>query len=264
MLWLSTMLCAQDSNFPNLPSVQYSVQQDFDTLSLPTLQWIIEEGETPLSIEDLTQNQLKDAKVLDLKDNPIFHIEAHRNYWARIQMNSKVELSSSLLRLDRFGDCFPWEFTFKMINAYSLEGSNWVQSGRSGTLYSTSERDVSNKIFPSLLTVDLAEKSIDLWIQLSMAESCDIKVDLGLVTPSYAQQPKAWSLKNITHNLLYGAVILLLILSLFFYFWSREVIYIWFIIYLLFILSAGIIHAYRNWTFTAVFSEHPRFMIAPF
>jgi len=261
ILWFSTFLCAQDANFPSLPAVQYSVQENFDTIALPTLQWIIEEGETPLSIEDLTQNQLKDAKVLDLKADPIFKIEAHRNYWTRIQMNSKVALSPSLLRLDRLGDCFPWEFTFKMINVYTLEGSNWVQSGRSGTIYSTSERDVSNKIFPSLLNVDLAEKPIDLWIQLSMAESCDIEVDLGLVTTSYAQQPKAWSMRNITHNLLYGAIILLLVLSLFFYFWSREVIYIWFIIYLLFILSAGIIHEYRNWTFKAFFSEHPRFMV---
>ena len=102
------------------PAITYHIQGEFDTLKLPALQWILEEGEQPLSYEKLMAGELADAQLLDLKASPLFPIKAHRGYWFKIRLTASGKPGAFGLTFYRNGDCWPYEPTFKDVQTSSV------------------------------------------------------------------------------------------------------------------------------------------------
>ncbi len=264
LLWIP--IAAQDmaTNEQLAPALEYHVQEAFDTQELPPLKWILEEGENSLTFEELRQGQLKDAKFLDLREDAQFDIKAHQNYWFRILISSDLEssLDHFALRLDRVGNCWPWEFTFKQVNSYSLDQQGRLMEGKSGSIFNANQRDYPNIIDPSLIQLRLAQGEVlDRWVRLSMAEGCTMKVNLALVDETVVYSDKEWSLYNILYMLALGAGIMLFIVTVFLYILFREKVFLWFFIFQCIWIISGIGQVFQNELFAQFFLYHPRLLL---
>ena len=167
---------------PLAPSIEYTINRPFNSLILPSLNWIIEEGETTLLPSDLSANQLKDVTLLDLSSNPIFPAKIHTYYWFHVRINNKAQHQSLGLSLARTGECWPWEFTFKTVECFTRDSLGAIEIGYTGTAYPSSRRDFKQFLDPSLIALDLMSfQTEDMWVRVSLAEACPIQVDLQLI-----------------------------------------------------------------------------------
>ena len=204
-------LNAQRDTTPTLPpALTYQIQGEFDTLRLPALQWILEEGEQALSYEKLLAGELADAKVLDLKAGPIFPIKAHRGYWFKIRLTASAKPDAFGLIFYRNGDCWPFEPTFKGVQTFSTGQNGKTLLGHSGSASPASKRDYPNHLLPSMTHGNIeAGETLDIWCRVTMAEPCNLQVDIELVREKIILSPLFMASKQVAENIFLGASIAL-------------------------------------------------------
>jgi hypothetical protein len=258
LLWLSVHA---QQGLPT-PSVFYHIQAPLETAELPQLDWILEEGNEALTVDDLKNNRTKDAALLDLRDGPKFPIKAHRNYWFHLQLHNSATNHPLALALKRDGNCWPWEFTFKSVEAYIFDEMGNRKTHLSGSKFPAAERDYPKLIDPSLIQLDLPENSTrDIWVRLSMAEACELKVDLSLMDEAVVSAPLPWNIRKVGHLLLFGSIVVLFLIALALYLWTREVVYVWFIIFQVFMFASRFPKLFQNEVYSLLFSENPRYLL---
>ena len=71
-LFLNHVL-AQSNAFE--PSLIYHIQDNLELQKLPSPQWILQEGESDLTVEDLLKGEYKDASFIDLSSTPVFKMK---------------------------------------------------------------------------------------------------------------------------------------------------------------------------------------------
>lgn len=241
------------------PAVTYHIQGEFDTLKLPALQWILEEGEQPLSYEQVQAGKLADAQLLDLKASPIFPIKAHRGYWFKIRLTASAKPDAFGLTLYRNGDCWPYEPTFKDVQTFSVGQDGKTLVGHSGTASPASKRDYPKHFLPSMIKGNIgAGETLDIWCRVTMAEPCNLKVDVELVWEKIILSPPFISPKVVGENIFMGACAALLFLATLLLIWVKKPVYLWFFIFQLAVLLNGGFTFYRNEIYNLLFPENPR------
>lgn len=214
------------------PTVEFHIQSEFDTLKLPSLQWILKEGEEPLSHEQLRNGQIADATLIDLKDNPTFSIKAHTNYWFKINLSSEFD-SKFGLTMVRNGDCYPYEMTFKNVETFAKNGRSEITFGISGNAAPASQRDYPKLFVPSAIRGEVAKNdTLGIWCKILSAERCDLQIDLELIDNQWIETSQVLQREPTAYSFFRGACLALLFLALLLYFWSKERVYFWFILFL--------------------------------
>jgi signal transduction histidine kinase/DNA-binding response OmpR family regulator len=244
------------------PAVTYHIQGEFDTLKLPALQWILEEGEQPLSYEQVQAGKLADAQLLDLKASPLFPIKAHRGYWFNIRLTAAAKPDAFGLTLYRNGDCWPYEPTFKEVQTFSVGQDGKTLVGHSGTASPASKRDYPQHFLPSMVKGNIgAGETLDIWCRVTMAEPCNLQVDMELVREKIILSPPFVSPKEVGENIFMGACVALLFLATLLLIWVKKPVYLWFFIFQLAVLLTGVFTFYLNEIFNLLFPENPRGVI---
>lgn len=261
LLWIliCTISAVKAEQIPKFPSVEYQVQQEVEPQVLPQLKWIIQEGETPLNLDDVRNDNLKDATLIELHDSSFFEIIEHNSYWFNLRISNTINSDPMGLSFLRSGDCWPWEFTFKTIESFSIDNLGTVSKGFSGTTVSSSQRDYPKHFKTSMIRINIPKNAVkDIWVKLSMAQVCNIKVNLELRSDALINAPKTWNLMSAFYNLMFGAIIAFFFLALFLYIWSKENVYLWFLIFQLILLFSSFTYEYRDEMIYYFFYHNPR------
>lgn len=258
-------VAAQSKNYP--PSIRHHFQNDLPQQKLAHPNWILEEGENELTIENLRSGNIKDAQILDLTNQPIFNFRSHRNYWFNLQFTTDYQIKDAGLALNFVGDCWPFEFTFKNITAYNFFTFASSTIGKSGLTTPYRQRDFPEKINTSLIRVNLLPNdTLTTWIKITKGEGCNLGIDLELKSYENVYAPQLLTKYMSSHLILIGANLALFLITVLIYFWFRDPIYIWFIAFQLFLLAARISEAFRDDIYNLFFANHPFLfsIIAPF
>ncbi|MBP8239340.1 MAG: response regulator [Saprospiraceae bacterium] len=263
LLIIPLFLAAQkNTSFELPPAVSYHIQGEFDTLKLPALQWILEEGEQPLSYEQVQAGKLAGAQLLDLKASPLFPIKAHRGYWFKIRLTAAEKPDAFGLTLYRNGDCWPYEPTFKDVQTFSVGQDGKPLIGHSGTASPASKRDYPQHFLPSMIKGNIgAGETLDIWCRVTMAEPCNLQVDMELAREKIILSPPFVSPKEVGENIFMGACAALLFLATLLLIWVKKPVYLWFFIFQLAVLLTGVFTFYLNEIFNLLFPENPRGVI---
>ncbi len=225
------------------------------------LRWIIEEGEYPLSAEDLDAGLIKDAKLIDLETSKKFEAKVWNNYWFNIELEHVEDLSQKSLSFERGGNCWPFEVTFYSVEAYQCHNDSMTLIGVSGNSIPANRRDTPNHISPSIIMLkNFDAKTSMIWIKIVSAEACKIQIDIALNDNSEILERKFDQKIMITLPLLGAIVALLLILSYLIYKFKDE-IYVWSSFYLLILFINRIYVGLINEFYRFLNFENPRIFV---
>ena len=248
------------------PSLTYHIQESFQTQSLPSINWILEEGEEPLDISSLEKQDWKDSKYIDLQENPSFNIKPHKPYWFLLKISSSINIKDAGIYLGYQGDCWPFQYSYRSVEAFTLKNNNVIAKGKSGLALSATDRDFPKTLDPSLIKFNIeANEELEIWVKIIKIESCNINVDLALWGNKIIHAPRPLTTFLSLNILINGAIIALFFLTLILYYWSKEKLYLWFMVFQIFLLLASLNNNFHNEIFNLFFQNNPGFpaSIAP-
>ncbi len=255
-------LSSQKVKGTDLPSLSYHTSSLSESQTLPQLSWVLEEGSLGLNIDDIVKGDFKDSKIITLEKNPFFTIKAHKPYWFNLQLSSDIALDSVGLVLGLNGNGWPWEFTFKNVEAHIYNQGKKIRTGLSGTAIPYSKRDEPQKINPSVIWLNFHEKdTLDIWFSAEMAESNISEILMDLAPHYKIKQTQSATFKANMHSALNGAGIALLLIALALFTWFREPIYLWFILFQIILLLHNFTFIFNNETYLFLFKENPRALV---
>ncbi|MCL6257644.1 ATP-binding protein [Aquiflexum sp. TKW24L] len=157
---------AQDGRLPAPVSVTIDSYKSIQELPQPS--WVIKEGDTPLSIQDILNGDIKDGEVLKVRpdEKVIKHFE---KYWFPIEFKSQVDLHNWLLHVENFPySGFGWNNNFSEIQSYGVQDGSLISSGITGYFVPASKRDFKSRHTQSLLNLNLSSGStLTLWVHIS-------------------------------------------------------------------------------------------------
>jgi hypothetical protein len=88
---------AQEKSFPSPVSVTIDSYRSIQKLPIPT--WLIKEGDTPLTIEDILNRELKDGQILYFSPDEVV-INHFGKYWFAVEFASEVDIQNWLLHVE--------------------------------------------------------------------------------------------------------------------------------------------------------------------
>lgn len=243
------------------PSTQNHMESSFQTFVLPNLTWVLEEQEKELTIDDLLEKNIKDARLINLSNDPFFKLKAHTSYWFNIHLSSSIDLDTFGIIFDLEGNGWPYEFTFKKVEAHIFDTNKKLRTAFSGTAYPFSKRDSPKKVNPSFVWAEIQQKdSIAVWVKLSMAESSQSKIEVKLQQKYLLDGPQQLNGHYGGHLLLNGVAISLLIISFFLFLGFRDPVYFWFFFFQLSICLTSFLNEFNNECYLLFFKENPRLL----
>lgn len=160
------------------------------------------------------------------------------------------------------GNGWPWEFTFKELEAHIFNKGKKIRTGFSGTGSPYSERDCPKKINPSSVWIDVQEgDSLNIWVKLNMAETTLSRLDIELQANSVLNKPRQLNYSSTGHLILTGTALGLLLISFFLYLWFRDPVYLWFFLIQLSFSITIFLSAFENESYLFLFKENPRSIV---
>ncbi len=239
--------------------MEYHIPKKIEKEHLPSANWILEEQGNSLDVQDLISGNLNGTKKIESDENQYFEIKAHRNYWMNIHLIADEETDSLGLVFTPKGNGWPWEFTFKNVEAHIFKNNKKLRLAYSGSGSPFHERDYPHKIDPSIIWIKAqAKDSLNLWVKLTMAEKISGKIKLELADYRIIKQQRPANFYFSAHHALNGIGIALLFIALALYLWFRDPIYWWFMLVQFSLFSSFYFGEFNNETYLLIFREHPR------
>jgi hypothetical protein len=158
---------AQDRHKPIPAPVSVNIDSYKSIQELPQPEWVIKEGDNPLSIHDILNGDIKDGQVLTINPDEII-IEQFEKYWFAIEFISEVDLHNWLLHVKNTGSGFGWSNNFSEIQSFGVQDGSLISSGFTGYFVPASKRDLNSRHTQSLLNLSLSSQStLTLWVHIS-------------------------------------------------------------------------------------------------
>jgi hypothetical protein len=220
---------AQDGRIPAPVSVTIDSYKSIQKLPQPD--WVIKEGDNPLSIQDILNGDIKDGEVLEVQPDEII-IEHFEKYWFAIEFNSKVELHNWLLYIENT----PFSGAgitnnFSEIRSFVVQDGQLARSGVTGNFVPVSQRDYNSRHTQSLLNLSLTSGSnLTLWVQISKNYTLTTTFPrLSIYDPSISLPDYPLERRDL---FLLGCYLIIWILSLIMYFYLADRTSLWFFVFL--------------------------------
>lgn len=233
---LSLILClswftvhAQDGRLPDPVSVTIDSYKSLQELPQP--KWMIKEGSTPISIEDILKGDIKDGQVLEINPDEII-IKQFERYWFAIEFISEVELSNWLLYVENSSfSGFGNTNNFSEIISYTVQDGQLGPSGITGYFVPASKRDYNSRHTQSLLNLSLSPGSrLILWVNISKNYTLTTTFPrLSTYDPSISLPEYILERRDL---LLQGSYLIIWVLSLIMLFYLRDRTSLWFFLFL--------------------------------
>jgi signal transduction histidine kinase len=233
---------AQDGHIP--PPISVIIDSYQSIQELPQPEWIIKEGDTPLTIQDLLNGDIKDGQVLEIKPNEII-IDQFEKYWFAIDFISEVDLHNWLLHVENKYTGFGFSNNFSEIRSYTIQDGQLVGSGITGFFVPASERDFKSRDrhTQSLLNFNFDSGSrVTFWVHIKK------NVTITATFPKLTIYDSSVSLPtNILKDpffVFFGSFLVIWLLSLSMYFYLRDQTSLWFVIF----LTAALLQNLASWS----------------
>ncbi|PSL04343.1 ATP-binding protein [Cecembia rubra] len=223
-----TIAIAQDGQIPAPVSVTIDSYKSIQELPQPG--WVIKEGESPLSIQDILKGDIKDGQILEVDPNKkiIKHFE---KYWFAVEFVSEVDLHNWLMHLENSYTGFGFTNNFSEIRSYAIQDGQLGQSGITGSFVPASQRDYNSRHTQSLLNLSLSSgSSTILWVHIKKNDALtDFFPKLTIYDPSIALPEYTLEKRDL---ILLGSYLIIWILSLIMFFYLRDRTSFWFFVFL--------------------------------
>jgi signal transduction histidine kinase len=223
-----TMSHAQNEQIPAPVSVTIDSYKSIQELPQPD--WVIKEGDNPLSIQDILNGDIKDGEVMKVHPDEII-IERFEKYWFAIEFISEVEINNWLLHLGIPYTGYGYSSNFSEIKSYSLLDGQIAATGMTGSFVPASKRDFNSRHTQSLLNLSLSSGSrLTLWVHISKNYALDTTFfpKLSIYDPSTSLPEFPLEKRNF---LLIGSFTVIWILALIMFIYLRDKTSIWFLIF---------------------------------
>ncbi|MEZ4988683.1 MAG: 7TM diverse intracellular signaling domain-containing protein [Saprospiraceae bacterium] len=251
--WVLAQEAVSESSF------SYHIQHNADTITLPALQWVLEEGEIPLSYEQLLKGETADARRIVFDNDPRFIIKPNIGYWFNIRLSTSDQPAMFALTYLIKGNCWPFEPTYSDVDSYSRNRSGLIKTGYSGSMVSGTARDYPNILVPSMTRVQLMENdTTDIWCKVIMPEGCKMQVGLALVKEELVLRLPPTTSYTIAQNMLRGAGIAFFFIAVLLFWWYKQKVYLWFMVFQIAAFISSVFRDFQNGLFEMFFHNHPR------
>ena len=216
-------------------SINYRIKGDFPTLPLPQPKWIIEEGNQPLSIEDVRIGNLKDGQFTKPKINQKISSLREVSFWFRLKLSTSITVKDWKMVIDRQDPDLSYDVdqAIDKLTAYFYSNDQLIDTRLTGRAVPTSKRDLTDFYYQSILFLDLVENdTLDIWVHIK-APSGSQTATITIHNRDFELSPVPWPFKITTYNFYMGFLTTLLIIGVFLMVWFKEKVYVWFLFYLL-------------------------------
>jgi signal transduction histidine kinase len=231
---ISLILClscftvnAQNGRLPAPVSVTIDSYKSIQELPQPS--WLIKEGDTTLSIQDILNGDIKDGQVLEINPDEIA-INQFEKYWFAIEFISEVELHNWLLHIEN-SPTFGFANNFSELRSFAVQDGQLSNSGITGYFVPASKRDFNSRHTQSLLNLSLRPGSRQtFWLNISKNLTLTTTFPkLSIYDPSISLPEYILERRDL---LLQGSYLIIWILSLIMYFYLRDRTSFWFFLFL--------------------------------
>ncbi|MBK8504696.1 MAG: hypothetical protein IPL46_22305 [Saprospiraceae bacterium] len=249
--------CYQRPSFGqnNLPSVPtYLVNDDLLEQVLPNQEWLIEEGEQSLSIQEIRSGIIKDGTIIEGGDQ--FSVRRDRAYWYKMVLISPVGNEHEKLNINQTGSYGASISAPNTVNAYFFFDGKMVDDGYSGIGVGNAQRDVKHVFYPTLIDFNLpSNQPLEIWIKVVSDQ--DFKGQFATTLVSHRVDITSLNRFGTVNQIVLGSLIFMLLVGLFLWYWFRERVYVWFLIFVLVNLWTIIIYMTGNQFIDSLFPENP-------
>jgi signal transduction histidine kinase len=259
---LSLILClafilvahAQDGRLPDPVSVTIDSYKSIQKLPQPS--WVIKEGDSTLSIQDILNEDIKDGKVMEVHPDEII-IEQFEKYWFAIEFTSEVDLHNWLLHLENKYTGFGWSNNFSEIQSFAVQDRQLIHSGLTGYFVPASERDLNSRHTQSLLNLSLSSGStLTLWVHISKNYFITSSFPhLTIYDPVVALPDFNFAADSLFW---FGTFLIIWIMSLIMYLYFRDKTSIWFFIFITILILDTLSNMSSDPLTRILYPENPR------
>ncbi len=245
--------------------LEYRIQTVQSIQQLPSLPWMIQEGVEQLTIQEILLGNFKDAQVLDTITSEQI-IVPFEKYWFALSLNSDLPINNWLLFLKEKWYRANYIKGYPDVVVYFTKGDQLLYTRKTGSEIPASQRDVETHAIMSLININCnVGEDLLLWVAINNNELERPIPELYLYD-SAINFPTFEKDNYIIFGLSLGVTLLLLIISSFLWFWTKEGIYGWFIIILSLMGITELLVSNEEWLVTWLFPEHGylRFRVAMF
>ena len=250
-----TLSHAQDNRIPAPVSVTIRSLQSVQQLPQP--EWMLKEGSSPLSIEDILNGDIKDGQVVKIHQDKNT-IEQFEKYWFAIEFISEVTLHNWLLHVENAYSGFGFSNNFSEIRSYGVQNGKLTNTGITGFFVPASLRDYDSRHTQSLLNLSLSsESSLTLWVHINKNYTLTSSFpkltiyDPNITLPTYTHEKR--------DLVIFGIFLIVWILSMTMYFYLKDETSFWFFV----LMTTLIVQNLTTWSSdpltSVLYPENPKY-----
>lgn len=235
---------AQATQLP--PPIEYQIKDLHSIQKLPTLKWMIKEGKTSLTIEDIIAKNLKDAQTVSIQPKETM-IDSHTSYWYALKISADVDLKDWLIYTEESKIGVAFMKGYPKVVAYFIKDNEIIAKGLTGNEIANSKRDIASQGPMQLHTINLnAADQMTIWFQLQNNEFVRVVPTLSLYNPQIVF-PDFSKDSYFSEGLHLGIKVILLFITLLLWFRQKEKVYAWFIITLSLLIITDFYAVREEW-----------------
>ena len=247
---------AQAERIPTTDTIY--LNDDLLVQELPELQWIIQEGEQPLSVEDIRAGNIEGAQLIESDAEGRFSFIIEEVYWYKLVLKSNFSYRNQKLNINFIGGTGANLNTFEYVQANFYRQGQLIDEGLSGLGVGASKRDFERIFYPSLIEFNITKDlPLEVWVKLVSYKRGHLKITNEVV--SHRED-----LLNLSDNrnpsFVYGCLVSFLLIGLFLWYWFREPIYVWFLVFIAVNFLPVTFYNYHNQIGYMLFPENPIFI----
>ena len=250
-----TLSHAQDNRIPAPVSVTISTVQSVQQIPQP--KWMIKEGSSPLSIEDILKGDIKDGKIVEIHPNEMV-IKHYEKYWFAIEFISKVDFHNWLLHVENTYSGFGFSNNFSEIRSYGVQNGKLTNTGITGFFVPASQRDYHSRHTQSLLNLSLSKgSSLTLWVHISKNYTITSSFpnltiyDPNITLPTYTHEKR--------DLVIFGIFLIVWILSLIMYIYLKDETSLWFFVFTTSIIVQNLTTWSSDPLTSVLYPENPKY-----
>ncbi len=221
----------------------------------PDLEWIIEEGEHELSVDDMQRGNIYDAEIIRPTSGHYYSLGIN-TYWYKLSLSNRNAYANQRLSVSFEGGNGAFLKTFAKVQAYYYSKGVRIGEGISGLEIASFQRDVNEVFQPSIVNFEIApDQDIDIWIRA--VSDRDMKVRIINVVASSQVDILQLTTFSVFEFIILGSLIAMLVIGIFLYYWYPDKVYRWFLLFIIINLFAALTSKFHNEIISLFLSDHP-------
>ena len=186
-------------------------------------------------------------------------LRPHTGYWFALELTTADAPFTGALTLERDGNCWPFEFTYREVDAYAVgDAGEVLATAASGMNRPAGARDYDGRLTLSAVRVDVpASRTRRYWVRVQHAEGCQLHIRASLLSEAAMASAPVATAERAWLQLITGATLVLLLIALLLYAWFGEAVYLWYSVFALLLAVGPMLILYRDAVYALAFRQNP-------